>query len=178
MGELDQLIGDFLELSGQQYVVSTTLTVQDHSVLVEETESLENVTNRTGFDPYFLQKPSPAESNGEGKQFSNLSDLRSPRLTSVHLIYLTFKVHFNYRQKSVVFQGPMLNGINRKCLWTIQQGWLMYLETIVLSQEIVHYMTYSTFMTHNNVAYLSTVLFAGDASCSCSVGLFHSSKNC
>ena len=66
LGELDQLIGDFLELSGQQYVVSTTLTVQDHSVLVEETESLENVTNRTGFDPYFLQKPSPAESNGEG----------------------------------------------------------------------------------------------------------------
>ena len=67
LGELDQLIGDFLELSGQQYVVSTTLTVQDHSVLVEETESLENVTNRTGFDPYFLQKPLPAESNGEGK---------------------------------------------------------------------------------------------------------------
>lgn len=65
LGELDQLIGDFLELSGQQYVVSTTLTVQDHSVLVEETESLENVTNRTGFDPYFLQKPLPAESNGE-----------------------------------------------------------------------------------------------------------------
>ena len=82
MGELDQLIGDFLELSGQQYVVSTTLTVQDHSVLVEETESLENVTNRTGFDPYFLQKPSPAESNGEGKQFFKLI---WPQFTSIDL---------------------------------------------------------------------------------------------
>ena len=80
LGELDQLIGDFLELSGQQYVVSTTLTVHDHSVLVEETESLENVTNRTGFDPHFLQKPLPAESNGEGKQFNSF-DLSLPHLT-------------------------------------------------------------------------------------------------
>ena len=49
----------------QQYVVKSKLTVKDHAVTVEETESLENV-QRSSYEPYFIKKPQPAEFAGEG----------------------------------------------------------------------------------------------------------------
>ena len=65
LGELDQLIGDFLELSGKQYIVTSTLTVKNHAVDIQETEALEPV-NRSTFDPVFMTIPEPTEYAGEG----------------------------------------------------------------------------------------------------------------
>ena len=65
LGELDQLIGDFLELSGKQYIVTSTLTVKNHAVSIEENESLEPV-NRSTFEPVFVTVPEPTEFGGEG----------------------------------------------------------------------------------------------------------------
>ena len=67
LGELDQLIGNFLELSGKQYIVRSVLTVRDHAVCIEETEHLEPV-DRTSFEPIFMEVPEPTEFAGEGKR--------------------------------------------------------------------------------------------------------------
>ena len=56
ISELDELIGDFLELSGQQYIVKSTLLINDHSVTIEEEASLEPVS-RDYYSPGFISQP-------------------------------------------------------------------------------------------------------------------------
>ena len=56
ISELDELIGDFLELSGQQYIVKSTLIINDHSVTIEEEANLEPVS-RDYYSPGFISQP-------------------------------------------------------------------------------------------------------------------------
>lgn len=49
----------------QQYVVETKLTINSHAVTVEEIEYLETV-DRHSYEPYFIDKPQPAEYIGKG----------------------------------------------------------------------------------------------------------------
>ena len=79
--ELDELIGDFLELSGQQYVVKSTILIEENTVCIEETESLQPV-KRTNFKPSFIAIPHQSEYSGDGlvKFYAVVSGVPRPRV--------------------------------------------------------------------------------------------------
>ena len=63
--ELDELIGNFLELSGQQYIVKSTISIEDFTVCITETESLQ-VVNRDTFMPSFIVLPERTDYSDDG----------------------------------------------------------------------------------------------------------------
>ena len=79
----------------QQYVVETKLTINSHAVTVEEIEYLETV-ERNSYEPYFIDKPQPAEYIGKG------TVLPLTVLYNIESILCFIKGRLHYRQKCVV----------------------------------------------------------------------------